>query len=202
MEEKHYSELGYKVFFKLKPFLKKILRIHVKGLENFPKESGFIIASNHRSHLDPPVINIISPFPVMFLAKAELFKIPVFGWFIKRAGAIPIEREKKGVNKSLIKALKLLKQGYTIGVFPEGTRAKPKQFLNPKAGIGLLISKANVPVIPVRIEGTDDVFPKGSKFPKIGKAPIYVNVGKPIIFDENLEYKEIANKVMEEIKRL
>lgn len=202
MKEKHYSEFGYKVFFKLKPVLKKILRINAKGLENFPQKSGFIIASNHRSHLDPPVINIISPVPVMFLAKAELFKIPVFGWFIKKAGAIPIERGKKGANKSLIKALKILKEGYTVGVFPEGTRAKPKEFLKPKAGIGLLISKAKVPVVPVRIEGTDDVFPKDSSFPKIGKSPIYVNVGKPIIFDENLEYEEIANNVMEEIKKL
>ena len=185
MEKKHYSEFGYKVFFKLKPALKKILRIKAKGLENFPQKSGFIIASNHRSHLDPPVVNIISPVPVIFLAKAELFKVPVLGWLIKKSGAIPIERNKKSGNKSLIKALKLLKEGYTIGVFPEGTRAKPKEFLKPKAGIGLLISKAKVLVVPVRIEGTDDIFPKGSKFPKIGKTPIYVNVGKPIIFGEN-----------------
>lgn len=202
MEKKHYSEFGYKVFFKLKPALKKILRIKAKGLENFPQKSGFIIASNHRSHLDSPVVNIISPVPVIFLAKAELFKVPVLGWLIKKSGAIPIERNKKSGNKSLIKALKLLKEGYTIGVFPEGTRAKPKEFLKPKAGIGLLISKAKVLVVPVRIEGTDDIFPKGSKFPKIGKTPIYVNVGKPIIFGENIEYEEIANKIMKEIKKL
>jgi len=198
---KQYSEFGYKVFFKLKPALKKLLRISVEGEENFPKESGFIIASNHRSHLDPPVINVVSPFPVMFLAKKELFEVPFFGWLIKKAGAIPIDRGRKA-NKSLIKALKLLKEGYTVGVFPEGTRAMPGQFLKPKAGIGLLIAKAGVPVVPVRIEGTDEVFPKGAKFPKIGKAPIRVKVGKPMEFSQVEDYESVAQQVMEEIKRL
>jgi 1-acyl-sn-glycerol-3-phosphate acyltransferase len=94
-KNKHYSELGYKIWFKLKPLVRGILRIKVEGLENFPDKSGFIIAANHRSHLDPPVLNTISPFPVMFMAKEELFKIPMLGKFIEKAGAIPVERGKR-----------------------------------------------------------------------------------------------------------
>ncbi|RMD46005.1 MAG: 1-acyl-sn-glycerol-3-phosphate acyltransferase, partial [Aquificota bacterium] len=160
--EKYYSELGYKIWFKLKPIIKFILRIKVEGSENFPSKPGFIIASNHRSHLDPPIINTISPFPVMFMAKKELFEIPIIGNFIKKAGAIPVER-RKGGTKALIKALDLLEKKHVVGIFPEGTRANPGQFLKPQKGVGLLVSKANVPVIPVKINGTDKIFPKKSK---------------------------------------
>ena len=200
-ESKHYSELGYKIWFKVKPVVKALLRIKVEGLENFPDKSGFIIAANHRSHLDPPVINTISPFPVMFMAKKELFDIPVLGKFIEKAGAIPVERGKKA-TKALIKTLQLLKDGYTVGIFPEGTRANPGEYLKPKSGIGLLISKANVPVVPVKIEGTDKIFPKGSKFPKIFTSPIEIKVGKPVKFDKNYSYEDISHEIMETIKKL
>ncbi len=198
---KYYSEFGYKIWFKLKPFVRALLRIKAEGLENFPSKSGFIIAANHRSHLDPPVINTISPFPVMFMAKKELFEVPVFGKFIEKAGAIPVERGKKG-TKSLIKALELLKTNHTIGIFPEGTRADPGEYLKPQAGVGLLVSKAKVPVVPVKIEGTDKVFPKGAKFPKLLTSPIEVKVGKPLNFDDDLKYEDISNEIMEVIKKL
>ena len=201
MEKKHYSELGYKIWFKLKPFVRFSLRLKAEGLENFPKESGFIIASNHRSHLDPPIVNTISPFPVMFMAKKELFDVPLLGKIIKKAGAIPVERGKRG-TKSLIKAMELLKKKYVVGVFPEGTRAEPGKFLKPKTGIGLLVSKADVPVVPVRIEGADKVFPKGKKFPKIGMHPIEVKIGKPIEFEKDMNYEDISNEIMEIIKKL
>ena len=198
---KPYSELGYKIWFKIRPVIKTLLRIKVNGLENFPDKSGFIIAANHRSYLDPPIINTISPFPVMFMAKEELFKVPILGSFIKKAGAIPVERGRKA-TKSLIKALDLLKEGYTVGIFPEGTRANPGEYLKPQPGVGLLVSKANVPVIPVKIEGADKVFPNNAKFPKLFTAPIEVTVGKPLKFDEDYSYEEISNEIMEVIKKL
>ena len=200
-EIKPYSEIGYKIWFKVRPVIKALLRIKVNGLENFPDKSGFIIAANHRSYLDPPIINTISPFPVMFMAKEELFKVPILGNFIKKAGAIPVERGRKA-TKSLIKALELLKEGYTVGIFPEGTRANPGEYLKPQPGVGLLVSKANVPVVPVKIEGADKVFPNNSKFPKLFTAPIEVTVGKPLQFDESYSYEDISNEIMEVIKKL
>ena len=200
--DSHYSETGYKIWFKLKPVVKRLLRLEVEGEENFPKQSGFIIASNHRSHLDPPVINTVSPFPVMFMAKKELFDIPMLGTFIKKAGAIPVERDRKNSVKALIKAIELLEKGYTIGVFPEGTRARPGQFLKPKTGVGLLAIRSKAPVVPVRIEGTDIIFPRGAKFPKFFKAPIHVKIGKPLIFDKNYTYEEVSDIIMESIKNL
>jgi 1-acyl-sn-glycerol-3-phosphate acyltransferase len=196
-----YSEIGYKVFFKTKPLLKKILRINVSGLENIPLEGGCILAANHRSHLDPPIINIISPRPVIFLAKKELFEVPILGWFIKKAGAIPVKRDSRDTT-TIKKSIQLLKEGYVIGIFPEGTRSKPGEFRKPQPGVGYLIEKAKVPVIPILIEGADKVLPVNSKFPKLFKYNIDVKVGKPIHFEGLTSYESLAEKVMHEIKKL
>lgn len=201
MKDLPYSKKGYEIFFKLKPFIKKLLRIKVEGIENIPVEGGCIIASNHRSHLDPPVLNTISSRPILFLAKKELFEIPVLSWFIKKAGAIPVKRDSRDLN-TLRTAIKLLKEGHCIGIFPEGSRAKPGEFRKPKSGIGFLIEKAKVPVIPVLIEGTDKVLPVNSKFPKLFKHDIHVKVGKRIHFEGISSYEHIAEKVMDEIKNL
>ncbi len=198
-----YSKSGYEIFFKIRPFFKKILRIKAEGIENIPLNGGCILAANHRSNLDPFVLNTVSPRPIFFMAKEELFKIPLLGWFIKKAGAIPVKRNKRDIA-ALKKATELLKEGYCIGIFPEGHRAKPKQFRKPQSGIGLLVAKTQVPVIPVRIEGTDDIFPVGSSFPKIFKYPVHIKIGKAIKFDDvdNKNYQDIANTIMESIKSL
>ncbi|WP_297890095.1 lysophospholipid acyltransferase family protein [Sulfurihydrogenibium sp.] len=196
-----YSEIGYRLFFKTKPIIKKILRINVEGVENIPLEGGCILASNHRSHLDPPVINTISPRPVIFLAKKELFEVPVLGWFIKKAGAIPVKRDSRD-TATIKKSIQLLKEGYVIGIFPEGTRARPGEFRKPQPGVGYLIEKAKVPVIPILIEGTDKVLPVNSKLPKLFKYNIDVKIGKPIRFEGLTSYEHIAEKVMDEIKKL
>ncbi|NPA54310.1 MAG: 1-acyl-sn-glycerol-3-phosphate acyltransferase [Aquificae bacterium] len=197
-----YSEKGYKVFYKIRPFFNKLLKVNVKGIENIPLEGGCILAANHRSNLDPFVLNSISPRPIFFMAKEELFKVPFLSWIIKKAGAIPVKRNKRDIS-ALKKASQALKEGFCVGIFPEGHRAKPKQFGKPQSGVGLLVAKNKVPVIPVRIEGTDDVFPVGAKFPKF-KYPINITIGKPIYFEDidNMDYQDIANKVMEEIKKL
>lgn len=197
----HYSVFGYRIFYLIRPIFRGLLRINVKGVENIPKDGPCIIAANHRSHLDPPVINIISPRPVLFLAKKELFEIPVLGWLIKKAGAVPVSRDGRDIS-TLKKALTLLRDDQCIGIFPEGSRAKPGEFRKPQPGIGFLIEKAKVPVIPILIEGTDKVFPVKSKLPKLFMYNIDVSVGKPINFHGIGSYEHIADKVLEEIKNL
>ncbi len=92
-----YSKFGYEIFFKVRPVFKKLLKINVEGIENIPLKDGCIIASNHRSNLDPFVLNTVSTRPIFFMAKEELFKIPVLGWIIKKAGAIPVKRNKRDI---------------------------------------------------------------------------------------------------------
>jgi len=201
LEDYIYSETGYKLWFKIRPVFRKLLRIEVEGIENIPLEKGCILASNHRSNLDPFVLNTISPRPILFMAKQELFGVPLLGWLIKKAGAIPVKRNRRDIS-ALKRAIELAKMGQCIGIFPEGTRAKPGQFRKPQSGVGLLVSKTEAQVIPVRIEGTDIIYPVGSKLPKIGKSPITVKIGKPLDIDRNMDYTEISEFIMEKIKQL
>ncbi len=203
--KKPYSEIGYKIFFAVRPIFKALLRIETEGLENIPTNEGIIIAANHRSYLDPPVLNIVSPRPIIFLAKYDLFKIPVLNWIIKKAGAMPLYGGRKDI-KTLKKAIEYLKEGYPIGIFPEGTRMRPKTFGKAHSGVGLLAVKSKVKVIPTYIDGTDDVMPVGSSFPKLFKHKIKIKFGKPLDFsnweDTKDSHQEIANIIMDKIKEL
>ncbi len=187
----------------VKPVFRWIFRLRITGLENVPKEGPYIVASNHRSHLDPPVLNSIFPEPLVFLAKEELFKPPL-GWFMRHTGAVPIRRGAGDVD-TLEMVLELLHKGCAVGIFPEGTRAEPGRFLRPKLGVGLLAVKSGAPVVPVLIEGTDVVLPRGRKVPKLGY-PIRVYVGKPrrfLSYEDNVKgYRKVSLEIMEEIKNL
>jgi len=204
-KEKPYSELGYKLFYLFRPLFKVPLRLKVEGIENIPKDRGCIIAANHRSYLDPPVLNLASPRPIIFLAKYDLFKIPILNWIITKAGAMPLYGNRKDI-KTLKKAIEYLKNGYCVGIFPEGTRMKPKTFGKAHSGVGLLAIKSKVPVIPAYIENTDEVLPVGSSLPKLFIKSVKVKFGKPIDFSNYEDTKEnhqiVANKVFEEIKKL
>ncbi len=199
------TPLGRYLLKPLCPFAKTlfraVFRVRVFGLENLP-EGGFIVASNHRSHLDPPVLNSVFPEPLFFLAKEELFKPPL-GLFLRHMRAIPIRRGA-GDLETLKSVLEILKKGCSVCIFPEGTRAEPGKFLRPKSGVGFLALKTGSPVVPVYIEGTDRVLPKGAKFPRLGK-PIRVIIGKPRVFSGKggpKDYRRVAEEIMEEITSL
>jgi 1-acyl-sn-glycerol-3-phosphate acyltransferase len=198
---KYYSEKGYEYFYKIAPFFIKLLKIKVEGKENVPKEGGLIIASNHRSNLDPFVLNLVAGRPLIFLAKKSLFEIPLLGAFIKGAGAIPVNRNGRDTS-SLKKSLKALSDGKSIAIFPEGTRSKPGQFLKPQKGVGLLVSKGNVPVVPTLIEGTDKILPVGGKFPKLFTSDIVVKFGEPVKYNKSHKIDDISLDIMERIKSL
>lgn len=180
-----------------------LFKVSVYGRENIPPKGPYIVASNHRSHLDPPVLNSVFPEPLLFLAKEELFKPPL-GWLIRHMRTVPVKRGSGDVD-TLEMSLEFLRKGCKLAIFPEGTRAKPGEFLRPKPGVGLLAVKSGVPVIPVLVEGTDRVFPRGSKFPKPGH-PIEVHIGKPKVYtgyEDNLKgYKRAALDIMEDIRKL
>ena len=202
---KPYSIVGYKIYFLIRPIFKYIFRIEVEGLENIPKDKGCIIAANHRSYLDPPVLNTVAPKPFIFLAKKELFDIPIFSWFITKAGALPLYRGRQNL-KTIKRAIELINEDYCVAIFPEGGRMPPKKFGKAHSGVGLLVAKTKAPVIPTKIEGTDDVLPIDAKFPKLCKYKIKVKFGKPLDFSKLEDTKEnhqlIANKIMETIKSL
>lgn len=203
--EVHFTKIERYILNPLCPVAKAIFRwffgIKYSGLENVP-EGPCIVAANHRSHLDPPVLNSVLPRPLVFLAKEELFKPPL-GWFLKHMRAIPVRR--RGDFEVLKISLDLLNKGLQIGIFPEGTRAQPGKFLKPKAGVGILAVKSGVPVVPVLIEGTDRSLPRGAKFPR-PFGDIRVRIGQPLVFKDSDDsprgYREVAERIMQRIQEL
>ncbi|MFN3813503.1 MAG: lysophospholipid acyltransferase family protein [Aquificaceae bacterium] len=185
-----------------KTLFRNLFRISVYGLENLPKDNC-IVASNHRSYLDPPILNSVFPKHLIFLAKEELFR-PPFGYLLPHLGALPIRRGV-GDTKALESLMELLNKGCSVCIFPEGTRAKSGEFLKPKLGVGYIAIKTKKPVVPVYLHGSDEVLPRGRLFPSFGKR-ISVLIGKPKAYasfdDDPKGYKEVSNLIMEEIKSL
>lgn len=160
-----------------KLFLRGIYRHRVYGLEHF-HPGGAIIASNHASYLDPPISAISSPEEVHFLAKADLFKIPVFSSLIRALNSHPVSGDVGdiGVFKLLCQ---LLKEGKKIVLFPEGSREEKDELEPLKPGIGMLISRTNTFILPLYIHGTFKIWNKFRKLPKLGGKTASV-FGSPI----------------------
>lgn len=140
-----------------------------KGIRNIPSNGAFIIAANHASHLDPPLISHFfsskAGIKVHGLPKKELFGIPVFGTLLRLNGHIPVDREKGG-NSALCEAIDALKGGKAILLFPEGTRTSTGKMGEGKTGAVRLSLLSGAPILPVRIDGTFDILPRGAFFPR------------------------------------
>ena len=161
------------------PFVKEI-----KCMKNIPKE-GCIIASNHISYLDPPILGFTISKKLNkklhYLAKIELFRHFFSRAVYKLLEAIPVDREKR--DKSWIKtAKKYIRNGHIVGIFPEGERSKDNKLGKGKTGAVRLALAAKAPIVPVGIKGTYDLLPINKKFPKIKKI-VRINIGKPIYYD-------------------
>ncbi|MGN1110254.1 MAG: lysophospholipid acyltransferase family protein [Oscillospiraceae bacterium] len=130
-----------------------IYKITIVGRENIPKENGgYIIASNHVSNLDPPMVGIVFRGKYTFMAKDELFHVnPFFTWLITKLGAFPVKRGAKDLAV-IDKALESLKQGRIFVIFPEGTRSKTGELGKPKSGVAITAIRAKAPVVPVFVK--------------------------------------------------
>ena len=194
----------YRIGWHLINFILKLFwGFKVMGLENLPKEGGAIIASNHRSYVDPPVLGAAMPREIYYFAKRELFKNKFFGWFITKLNAVPISRDKID-RKGLGEAACVLNQGNFLAVFPEGTRCKKGDFLEPKSGVGKVALEAGVPIVPTFINNTRHL-----------ARNLFVGNGVTVSFGESLDsdylkgfsgdkksYQRIADEVMLRIKKL
>jgi 1-acyl-sn-glycerol-3-phosphate acyltransferase len=141
-------------------FLRAVRGIEIHGKENIPMQGGVVLVSNHRSYWDPVVIGTSVPKerPVYFMAKSELFKIPLLGPVIKKLGTFPVKRGGSGDRSAVRTALNLLSKGEIVGIFPEGTRSKSEDLLDPHLGAAMLATRAGVPVLPVAITGSSGFF--------------------------------------------
>ncbi|MDD3626575.1 MAG: lysophospholipid acyltransferase family protein [bacterium] len=186
------------------------LLFHIKAYCRWriPKRGGIIIASNHQSYIDPPAVgSCVFHRPFFFMARDNIFDIPVLGRFIVWLGAFPIKRGKfdlAGMNLMI----SLLKKGKAVVMFPEGTRSWNGDLLPLQPGIGIIAHKAQVPILPVYIEGFYKAWPRHNLFPRFLR-PVRVIYGDPIdLYDLYSKkpsgeiYREITRRVEEKIFQL
>ena len=140
-----------KVF--VRALFRTVFRCTVTGAENIPKTGGVLLVANHASYLDPPLLGCAVDRMVYFVAKAELFKMPVLKWLLPRLGAFPVVRG--AADRSAIRrAIELLNAGEVVGIFPEGTRTRTGELLPPQRGAALIALRTGVPIVPVGLSGT------------------------------------------------
>ncbi len=189
-------KFSYKVVYWLaKFFFKKCFSLKVYGIEHFRPGSA-VIASNHTSFYDPPVLSISCPEEVHFLAKESLFTVPLFGRLIRMLNSHPVTRGASDVAV-FRKILELLAQGKKVILFPEGARSNDGELLPFERGLAFLVQKAKCPVIPAYIQGTFAAWPRHRKFPKLfGK--MSVAFGSPIEWEERADKKETEKRITEE----
>jgi len=168
----------------IKPVLKVLYGLRIINKENIPAEGGCIIYANHTSYLDPIVIGAMLDRPINFMAKEELFRIPIIGSIIKLWGAFPVRRNTADIT-AIRQALNVIKRGEIFGIFPEGTRNKEGRVTVLQPGAALIALKANVPAIPIFIE----------QYKLFGPTNIYV--GKPLNLSQYAKERADANKLEE-----
>ena len=194
--------LGYTIS---KVVAKLGFRLRTYGRENLIEDGPAILASNHASYLDPPLVGVCCRKDVYFLARKSLFERPVIGPLIAQLNTVPVDRDRGDVG-AVRAMIKLLKSGNRVLVFPEGTRSKDGNLQPARAGVGLLIAKSLAPVVPVRVFGSYAALPRsgGIRF-----VPITVVIGKPLFFtkqdlgtDERAAYQVLSDRVMAAIAAL
>ena len=167
------THVFYMIRFKL------VYRLEVYGKENIPDDNNFIVAANHLSTLDPPLVCGVMNKPVAYMAKKELFENPFLCWWLNWLGAFAVDREKLGV--STIKTVKNLKNtGWVLGIFPQGTRQEAGEISHITKGFASLAKSTKCGILPVGITGTQEV----KRFPFSGK--IIVRIGKVIPYTDNV----------------
>ncbi len=186
-------------------------RLRVSGAEKIPRQGPCIIAANHASYLDPPFLGCgVKHRKLHYIARSTLFRNPVLVFLFRKWGVVALDRERGGDVGALRQALRLLKEGHVLALFPEGTRTPDGTIRDAKPGVGFLVTKAGVPVIPAYIEGTFRCLPKGRKFPRLGRVSVYF--GEPIVPEEiaacarsadgRADFGAVSKLVMDRIRRL
>ena len=142
-------------------------------MEKIDPMKRYVLVSNHYSYFDIPCILAAVPQPIRFMAKASLFRIPIFGWALGRAGFIPIDRKnRRTAVKSFDLAAARIRKGNTIVIFPEEGRSRERQMRPFQRGAFLLAIKAQMPMMPIAVDGTFDVHPVGAKRVTPGKVTV------------------------------
>jgi len=184
--------------FMLKVFLKIFLKLKATGQHNLPRKGPYIVACNHVSYLDPPILGGSITPKARFLVQDTLFKKGLMGWWMRNNGCIPVKRGERDL-KAMKRTLKFLGKGGVLAIFPEGTRSEDDSLKKAHAGMGFLAFKAQVPIIPAYIKGSIKALRKHSKSLTIH--PVHIYFG-PKIEPRSFSKREIPKERYEEIGKL
>jgi 1-acyl-sn-glycerol-3-phosphate acyltransferase len=185
-------------------FFRLMYGLRIVGMENLPRTGKVIVASNHRSNYDPPILGGTLPRETHFFAKSELFEIPLLGRLIRYLNAFPVKRGEFD-RLSLETCIRVLKNDGLLLFFPEGTRAPVDGFLEAKLGVGWVVCLSDAPVVPVYIHGSTE------RYLQIFRRPaITMVVGSPVpaqnLKPEGLRgrdlYQAVADKILDYIREL
>ncbi len=173
--------------------------------ERVPLEGPVILASNHASFLDPPLVGAGLKRGINYLARENLFRFPVMGWVLRNWQVVPVDREGGGA-RGLKAILDRLLDGGAIILFPEGTRTRDGKLQPARSGIGLTVIKSDAPLVPVRVFGTFEAYGRQMRFPRPRR--VAVKYGQPMRFEQlraearvcaKPRLKEIYQQVADEI---
>ncbi|EDY83994.1 Acyltransferase domain protein [Verrucomicrobiia bacterium DG1235] len=189
--------------------LKQLLIGEVEGMKNVPRHGPVILAVNHASHFDPPLIGCLLPRPINFFARKTLWFNKGASWWLDSVGTIPVDRDGDSDIKAMKATLSTLKNGGLLSLFPEGTRSPDGKLQTAKPGIGLIAAKSQATVIPCRIFNSSKVLSKGKALPNFDLS-VHMRYGSPLppsAYDPGREagkerYQIVANRIMEEIAKL
>ena len=163
---------------------------------NLDRKTGLVVVANHQSHFDPPLVGSGIQQHLCFLARKSLFTFGPFGWLIGNLDAIPLNRDGIGIE-GIKKAIRFLRGGRMLVLFPEGTRTPDGEIKDFKPGFTTLARRSKVPILPVSIEGAYDAWPKGTALPR--PAQVHLYYGVPIMPEEYDKMSE--EELVDELRR-
>jgi 1-acyl-sn-glycerol-3-phosphate acyltransferase len=187
-------------------------RWRVYNPEHVPQKGAVILAANHASFLDPPLVGSGLKRDINYLARKSLFRYPGVGWILRTVNAVPVDRDGGGAA-GLRAIMERLQNGGAIILFPEGTRTNDGKLQPARSGIGLTVIKSNAPVVPVRVFGTYEAWGRNVKMPK--PCRVMIKYGRPMFFEQlraeakscskdrlKQIYQEVADEIMAAIDKL
>ncbi len=185
--------------------MRLLFRLEIRGADRVPMAGPLLIVANHVSLLDPPVVGGACPRQLCFMAKAELFDIPLLGRLLRAVNARPVRREG-GDARALKAALRVLEEGKGLLVFPEGTRGEEGPVREGKPGVGMLAVTSGAAVVPAYVSGSWRALPRGRLIPRPVK--VRVTFGPPLYFKRGAtggrkeRYREATEEMMRAIAQL
>jgi 1-acyl-sn-glycerol-3-phosphate acyltransferase len=180
----------FRVYFRL------YHRGRIYNAERLPSKGAFILAGNHVSFLDPPFFGQACEREAFYMARDTLFRNPIAGRVLRSWNCVPISRERGDIG-AMRTVLRLLGEGKAVLMFPEGTRSQDGKLQEARAGIGMIVARARVPVMPMRIFGTERALPRGASLPR--PAQVVIKFGEPFSYPFPSDFDQLRGDELKAI---